>query len=118
MVCLFFNTCQRRATQSIQVQVHAKLDGLQNDFLQVRNLIEFNRLFHLLLYLVVFDNVVSKYRDRRLNESVLAVGMDALADPAAKSNMRSPFESNVVCDFERMVSTVAMIIHSFSQLFF
>ncbi|KAI8337816.1 hypothetical protein EDC96DRAFT_523423 [Choanephora cucurbitarum] len=51
---------------------------------------------------MVFDNVVSKYRDRRLNESVLAVGMDALADPAAKSNMRSPFESNVVCDFERM----------------
>jgi actin-related protein 5 len=52
---------------------------------------------------VIFDNVVSKYRDRRLNETVLAVGMDALADPAAKSNARSPFDNNVVCDFEKMV---------------
>jgi actin-related protein 5 len=53
---------------------------------------------------VVFDNVVSKYRDRHLNETVLAVGMDALADPTAKSSTRSPFENNVVCDFERMVN--------------
>lgn len=53
--------------------------------------------------IVIFDNVVSKYRDRRLNQSVLAVGMDALADPAAKSNARSPFDNNVVCDFEKMV---------------
>lgn len=52
---------------------------------------------------MVFDNVVSKYRDRHLNETVLAVGMDAQADPAAKSSARSPFENNVVCDFERMV---------------
>lgn len=52
---------------------------------------------------MIFDNVVSKYRDRRLNETVLAVGMDALADPAAKSNARSPFDNNVVCDFEKMV---------------
>ncbi|OAD08703.1 hypothetical protein MUCCIDRAFT_188150 [Mucor lusitanicus CBS 277.49] len=51
---------------------------------------------------MIFDNVVSKYRDRRLNQSVLAVGMDALADPAAKSNARSPFDSNIVCDFEKM----------------
>ncbi|KAI7906081.1 actin-like protein arp5 [Cokeromyces recurvatus] len=51
---------------------------------------------------LIFDNIVSKYRDRRLNESVLAVGMDALADPAAKSNARSPFDNNVVCDFEKM----------------
>ena len=55
------------------------------------------------IYIVIFDNVVSKYRDRRLNQSVLAVGMDALADPAAKSNARSPFDNNVVCDFEKMV---------------
>lgn len=53
---------------------------------------------------MIFDNVVSKYKDRRLNENVLAVGMDALADPAAKSNSRSPFDGNVVCDFEKMVN--------------
>lgn len=53
---------------------------------------------------MIFDNVVSKYKDRRLNENVLAVGYDALADPAAKSNSRSPFDGNVVCDFEKMVN--------------
>ncbi|KAG0784336.1 hypothetical protein G6F57_012168 [Rhizopus arrhizus] len=58
---------------------------------------------------LVFDNVVSKYKDRRLNTNVLAVGMDALADPAAKSSSRSPFDSNVVCDFERMESILDYI---------
>ncbi|CAO3678210.1 unnamed protein product [Rhizopus stolonifer] len=58
---------------------------------------------------LIFDNVVSKYKDCRLNANVLAVGMDALADPAAKSGARSPFDSNVVCDFEKMESILDYI---------
>ncbi|CEG69759.1 hypothetical protein RMATCC62417_05776 [Rhizopus microsporus] len=58
---------------------------------------------------LVFDNVVSKYKDRRLNANTLAVGMDALADPAAKSNARSPFDANVVCDFEKMENVLDYI---------
>ncbi|RUS30830.1 hypothetical protein BC938DRAFT_478911 [Jimgerdemannia flammicorona] len=55
-----------------------------------------------LLYLVVFDNIVSKYRDRKLNASVIAVGNDVYADQTARANAKSPFDGNVVCDFERM----------------
>ncbi|KAI8060776.1 hypothetical protein BC940DRAFT_323050 [Gongronella butleri] len=51
---------------------------------------------------VVFDNVVSRYRDRKANTSVIAVGMDTYADPAARSGARSPFDGHVVCDFDRM----------------
>ncbi|PHZ16032.1 actin-like ATPase domain-containing protein [Rhizopus microsporus ATCC 52813] len=58
---------------------------------------------------LVFDNVVSKYKDRRLNTNTLAVGMDALADPAAKSSARSPFDANVVCDFEKMENVLDYI---------
>ncbi|KAI8391728.1 uncharacterized protein BYT42DRAFT_205879 [Radiomyces spectabilis] len=33
---------------------------------------------------------------------MLTVGMDAYADPAGRSNARSPFDSNIVSDFDRM----------------
>lgn len=52
---------------------------------------------------MVFDNIVSRYRDRKANSSVVAVGMDAYCDPSARSSARSPFDGNVVCDFDRMV---------------
>ncbi|KAI9309009.1 hypothetical protein BJ944DRAFT_65154 [Cunninghamella echinulata] len=52
---------------------------------------------------LVFDNIVSRYRDRKANSSVVAVGMDAYCDPSARSSARSPFDGNVVCDFDRMV---------------
>lgn len=55
------------------------------------------------VYLVIFDSVVSRYKDRKANVNMLAVGMDAYADPAGRSNARSPFDGNVVCDFDRMV---------------
>ncbi|KAG2183609.1 hypothetical protein INT43_006617 [Umbelopsis isabellina] len=51
---------------------------------------------------LVFDNLVARYRDRKNNVSIVAVGPDIYADPAAKSTARSAFDSNVVCDFERM----------------
>ncbi|KAI8581791.1 hypothetical protein K450DRAFT_231201 [Umbelopsis ramanniana AG] len=50
----------------------------------------------------VFDNLVARYRDRKNNVSVVAVGPEIYADPAAKATARSPFDSNVVCDMERM----------------
>ncbi|CDS05618.1 hypothetical protein LRAMOSA08146 [Lichtheimia ramosa] len=51
---------------------------------------------------LIFDSVVSRYKDRKANVNMLAVGMDAYADPAGRSNARSPFDGNVVCDFDRM----------------
>ncbi|KAI7849233.1 hypothetical protein BDC45DRAFT_280243 [Circinella umbellata] len=51
---------------------------------------------------LVFDNVVSRYKDRKINLNMVSVGMDAYADPAGRSNARSPFDGNVVCDFDRM----------------
>ena len=52
---------------------------------------------------MIFDNVVSRYKDRKINLNMVSVGMDAYADPAGRSNARSPFDGNVVCDFDRMV---------------
>ncbi|KAL0078786.1 hypothetical protein F4703DRAFT_1208720 [Phycomyces blakesleeanus] len=51
---------------------------------------------------LIFDNVVSKYKDRKTNKTMIAVGMDTYADPAGRSNARSPFDSNVVSDLDRM----------------
>ncbi|KAI8143640.1 hypothetical protein BJV82DRAFT_668679 [Fennellomyces sp. T-0311] len=51
---------------------------------------------------LIFDNVVSRYKDRKANVNMVSVGMDVYADPAGRSNARSPFDGNVVCDFDRM----------------
>ncbi|KAI8340190.1 hypothetical protein BC941DRAFT_324166, partial [Chlamydoabsidia padenii] len=50
------------------------------------------------------DNIVSRYRDRKANTGVTCVGMDAYSDPSGRSSARSPFDGNVVCDYDRMVS--------------
>lgn len=50
----------------------------------------------------MFDNLVARYRDRKNNVSVVAVGPEIYADPAARPAARSAFDSNVVCDFDRM----------------
>jgi len=59
-------------------------------------------LVNAFVWTVVFDNLVARYRDRKNNVSVVAVGPEIYADPAAKATARSPFDSNVVCDMERM----------------
>ncbi|CAO3597798.1 unnamed protein product [Absidia cylindrospora] len=41
---------------------------------------------------MIFDNVVSRYRDRKANASIVSVGMDTYSDPSARSSARSPFE--------------------------
>ena len=51
---------------------------------------------------MVFDSVVSRYKDRKANVNVVTVGMDVYGDPAGRSNARSPFDGNVVSDFDRM----------------
>ncbi len=56
-----------------------------------------------LLFLVQFDNLVSKFRDRKINKSVLFVGNDVYTDATAKASAKSPFDGNVVYNFEAMV---------------
>ena len=47
--------------------------------------------------------MVSKYRDRKINQSVLLVGNDIYTDATAKSNAKTAFDGNVVYNFETMV---------------
>lgn len=54
---------------------------------------------------LTFDNVTSKWRDRKKNQSVLLVGKDAFVDQHSRSFIRSPFDHDVVCHFDVFVST-------------
>ncbi|CAI2176173.1 3524_t:CDS:10 [Funneliformis geosporum] len=49
-----------------------------------------------------FDSMVSKYRDRKINQSILLVGNDIYTDATAKSNAKTAFDGNVVYNFETM----------------
>ncbi|CAG8436899.1 7622_t:CDS:10 [Ambispora gerdemannii] len=49
-----------------------------------------------------FDNLMSKYRDRKLSQTVLLVGNDIYTDATAKTNAKSAFDGNVVINFETM----------------
>ncbi|OZJ06870.1 hypothetical protein BZG36_00026 [Bifiguratus adelaidae] len=51
---------------------------------------------------VAFDSIVSKYKDRRTNTSTHAVGNEIYQDKTALTNAKSPFDANIVCEFERM----------------
>jgi actin-related protein 5 len=57
--------------------------------------------------------MVSKYRDRKINQSVLLVGNDIYTDATAKSNAKSAFDGNVVYNFETMVRNVKDIHNEF-----
>lgn len=64
---------------------------------------------------VVFDNVVSKYRDRKKNINVLLAGGDAFADAQSRGSIRSPFDGDVVCGFDVMVSALASVCGSYMR---
>lgn len=72
--------------------------------------VNYNKWFVRFTRLVVFDNVVSKYRDRKINASVIAVGNDVYADQTARANAKSPFDGSITCDFERMVRSIYTLV--------
>ncbi|KAL1922867.1 uncharacterized protein VTP21DRAFT_9243 [Calcarisporiella thermophila] len=51
---------------------------------------------------LIFDNLASKFRDKKSNTTVVLAGNDIYYDPTARSSARSPFEGNVVMNFEYM----------------
>ena len=51
-----------------------------------------------------FDNIGAKYRDRKLNRVMTLAGSEAFVDATSRAAIRSPFEGDVVCNFDQMVS--------------
>ncbi|KAK0560941.1 Nuclear actin-protein involved in chromatin remodeling [Tilletia horrida] len=51
---------------------------------------------------LVFENVISKYRDRKRATNLLLAGSDAYVDTQSKSTIRRPFDMDVVCNFDVM----------------
>lgn len=52
---------------------------------------------------VVTPNFGARYRDRRTNRTIMLAGNEAYADATSKTNIKSPFEGDVVCNFDQMV---------------
>ncbi|KTW28032.1 hypothetical protein T552_01894 [Pneumocystis carinii B80] len=51
---------------------------------------------------IVFDSFVSKYRDRRLMKTYTLVGNDTLVEPMARHIAKSPFDFNIVANWDVM----------------
>ncbi|KAL9939035.1 hypothetical protein V8E36_001848 [Tilletia maclaganii] len=51
---------------------------------------------------LVFDNVISRYRDRKRSTNLLLVGSDAYVDTQSRSGVRRPFDMDVVCNYDVM----------------
>ncbi|KDN50875.1 actin-like ATPase domain-containing protein [Tilletiaria anomala UBC 951] len=47
-----------------------------------------------------FPNVVSRYRDRKKNSNFILAGRDAFCDNQSRSAIKSPFDGDVVCNFD------------------
>lgn len=50
-----------------------------------------------------FENVVSKFRERRKNNLIMLAGSDCFSDPQSRTAMRTPFDGDVVTNWETMV---------------
>lgn len=50
-----------------------------------------------------FDNIVSRFRDRKRGANVVLCGSDCYVDAQARSNIKSPFDTDVVCGMDSMV---------------
>lgn len=53
--------------------------------------------------LVHYPNCVSKYRERKKNTQILLAGRDAYCETQARSAIKSPFDGDVVCNFDVVV---------------
>ncbi|KAK0541302.1 Nuclear actin-protein involved in chromatin remodeling [Tilletia horrida] len=51
---------------------------------------------------LVFDSVISRYRDRKRSTNLLLVGSDAYVDTQSRSGVRRPFDMDVVCNYDVM----------------
>ncbi|WFD26548.1 Nuclear actin-protein involved in chromatin remodeling [Malassezia nana] len=49
-----------------------------------------------------FDNIVSRFRDRKRGANVVLCGSDCYVDAQARSNIKSPFDTDVVCGLDSM----------------
>lgn len=59
------------------------------------------------------DNIVSRFRDRKRSANMVLCGTDCYADAQSRSNIKSPFDGNVVCGFDTMEY---MLDNTFSKL--
>lgn len=50
-----------------------------------------------------FENVVSKFKERKKNNSIMLAGADCYSDPQSRTGLRSPFDGDVVTNLETMV---------------
>jgi len=50
-----------------------------------------------------FDNIVSRFRDRKRGTNVVLCGSDCYVDAQARGNIKSPFDVDVVCGMDSMV---------------
>jgi len=52
------------------------------------------------------ENIGAKYKDRKLNTTVHLAGGEVYVDTASRSSTRVPYEGDVVCNFDVMVSSL------------
>lgn len=51
-----------------------------------------------------FENVVSKFRERKRNTAIMLAGSDCYSDAQSRTGLKSPFDGDVVTNLEIMVS--------------
>lgn len=58
---------------------------------------------------IVSENVVAKYKDRKTNHNMLLAGSEAYADATSRGAVKSPYEGDVLVNFDQMVRPVLLL---------
>ena len=48
------------------------------------------------------ENVISRYKDRKSNKNITLAGAQVYADTVSKQSAKTPYENDVVCNFDAM----------------
>ena len=49
---------------------------------------------------LAYDNIISRFRDRKRNANVLLCGNDCYVDSQSRASIKSAFDADVVCGFD------------------
>ena len=52
---------------------------------------------------IATENVVAKYRDRKINKVIMLAGSQVYTDSASRQAARSPFDTDIIYSFDAMV---------------
>jgi hypothetical protein len=65
---------------------------------------------------LVCENITARFRERKAQKNVILAGGEVYADATSRANTKAPYDGDVVCNFDAMVSYLFFLLIIFGDL--